>query len=148
MPNQIDAGIAPIWNGSYGLPAAARPYISAVTTQVNAALIGLIATLESTPGFDADIVPVDAYGFIESVIANPAAYGLGNVTQPAFPARIGDAGQYLFWDPIHPTAVGHQLLASAALAAIPEPGVLPLVGVCLALLAVFPSVARRSSRNA
>jgi hypothetical protein len=45
--NQIDAGIAPIWNGMFGLPPAARPYITAVTTLFNAALPGLIANLDS-----------------------------------------------------------------------------------------------------
>jgi phospholipase/lecithinase/hemolysin len=129
LPNQINSGQAPIWNGSYGLPAAARPYITAVTTQFNAALPGLIAGLEAAPGFDVNIVLVDEFSLAQAVISNPAAYGFTNVTDPAFPAHIGDAGQYLFWDPIHPTAAGQRLIADAVLTAIPEPGVLPLVGV-------------------
>ena len=137
LPNQIDSGQAPIWNGSYGLPAAARPYITAVTTQFNAALPGLIANLESTPGFDADIVLIDEYSVAAAVIADPTAYGFTNVTDPAFPGHIADAGHYLFWDPIHPTAAGQRLIADAVLAAVPEPGALSLAGAGLVLLAMF-----------
>lgn len=143
LPNQINSAKAPIWNGSYGLPAAAQPYITAVTAAFNAALPALIAGLESTPGFDADIILVDAYGAAEAAFADPAAYGLTNVTDPAFPADIGNAASYLFWDPIHPTAAGHQLIAGAALAAIPEPGILPLLGVALGLLSLSSAARRR-----
>lgn len=137
LPNQIDSGKAPIWNGSFGLPAAARPYITAVTTQFNAGLVGLIADLQSSADFEAQIFLVDEFSRAEAAIANPAAFGLTNVTDLAFPANIPGAGSYLFWDPIHPTATGHRMIANAVIAAIPEPGVLALVGVGLALLVMF-----------
>ena len=70
----------------FGLPAAARPYITAVTTQFNAALPGLIVNLESMAGFDADITLIDAFSVGQSMFTNPAAYGFTNVTDPAFPA--------------------------------------------------------------
>ena len=143
LPNQIDAGIAPAWNGMFGLPPAARPYITAVTTQFNAALPGLIANLEAMAGFDADITLVDAFSVAQSMFTNPAAYGFTNVTDPAFPAHVGDAQHYLFWDPIHPTTVAHRVIANAALIAVPEPGVLPLVGLGLSMLAYF-GIGRRT----
>ena len=143
LPNQIDAGIAPAWNGMFGLPPAARPYITAVTTLFNAALPGLIANLESMPGFDADVTLVDAFSVAQSMFTNPAAYGFTNVTDPAFPGHVGDAEHYLFWDPIHPTTAAHRVIANAALAAVPEPGGLPLVGASLGLLACF-GIGRRT----
>ncbi len=146
LPNQIDSGKAPIWNGNFGLPPAAKPYITAVTVNFNLALPALVAALEATPGFDADIVLVDAYAAAEAALADPAAFGLTNVTDPAFPANIPGAGTYLFWDPIHPTTAGHGLIAAAALAAIPEPGVLPLLAMSLGLFALAGAARRRSAR--
>ena len=66
-------------------------------------------------------------------MANPAAYGLTNVTDPAAPGlEVGDStydtnlivpnpDQYLFWDELHPTRVGHSILGQYAMTAIPEP---------------------------
>ncbi len=144
LPNQIDSAKAPIWNGNYGLPAAAQPYITAVTVNFNLELAALIAGLESTPGFDADIILVDAYGAAEAAFADPAAFGLTNVTDPAFPGHIPNAATYLFWDPVHPTTAGHGLIAAAALAAIPEPGVLPMLAAGLCLLALTGAARRRT----
>lgn len=69
---------------------------------------------------------VDTFSLLDQGIANPAAFGLTNVTQPVWtgnftnPASgtvvVKGAAQngYLFFDGIHPTATGHQLLAAAA----------------------------------
>ncbi|MFN6106413.1 MAG: SGNH/GDSL hydrolase family protein [Planctomycetaceae bacterium] len=63
------------------------------------------------------------------VHANPAAYGFSNVTDGAW--LVGDyaAVGYLYWDDIHPTAAGHTLIAQEAIAAIPEPASLILLGL-------------------
>jgi phospholipase/lecithinase/hemolysin len=145
LPNQIDAADSPIWSGAYGLPAALQPYLTALTIGFNAELPGLIASLEGTAGFDADIIAVDVYTLAEEVIADPAAYGFSDVTNPAFPTAIAAADEYLFWDPIHPTTATHRLLADAVTAQlVPEPSMLLLLATGLVAAGV---PARRRSRS-
>lgn len=139
LPNQIDSAKTPIWNGHYGLPAALQPYLTALTKGFNAALPGLIADLESSSGFDADIVLVDIYKKAESIIADPSAYGLTDVTTPAFLAGAANPDDYLFWDPVHPTTIGHRLIADSVVAAlIPEPEGWLLLVTGLALIGYRP----------
>jgi outer membrane lipase/esterase len=95
-----------------------------------------LATLRATNP-QATISLLDANALFQQVIANPAAYGLTDVTHPALsgtPPMAGpDADQHLFWDTGHPTATGHQLLADAAAEAVPEPSVvLPVLLIALA----------------
>jgi outer membrane lipase/esterase len=76
----------------------------------------------------------DVYGLIGQVVANPAAYGISNFSD-ACGAAINncDAATALFWDGIHPTAKGHQIIANAFLAtAVPEPSTYLLFAVGLA----------------
>ena len=73
----------------------------------------------------ASIDYIDTFGLLDTAIANPAVYGLTNVTQPVWTGNltnshsgvfnatgVAQAG-YLFFDDLHPTATGHALLASA-----------------------------------
>ena len=67
---------------------------------------------------------IDTYSLLDTAIANPAAYGLTNVTQPVWKGNLTEvtvayldatgAAQsgYLFFDDLHPTATGHALLAA------------------------------------
>jgi phospholipase/lecithinase/hemolysin len=87
----------------------------------------------------------DTFGFITGIAANPSAYGLVNASDACSAAANIDACQqanlqYFFWDGIHPTAAGHQLLAAAVLQAVPEPASFALV--CVALICV--GISRRS----
>ena len=74
---------------------------------------------------------VDTYSLLDKGIANPAKFGFKNVTDPVWTGNYSDpnSGQlrtttpaaqnkYLFWDSVHPTAAGHQVLAGAALASL------------------------------
>lgn len=83
----------------------------------------------------------DYIALTDAIEADPAAYGF---TQPfdlpclAVPVAVPDCAGFLFFDPIHPTTVGHRLIADAVLAVlgeatqVPEPGTLALLGVGLA----------------
>ena len=86
--------------------------------------------------FGFDLSFLDTFGLEDAAVANPAAYGFTNVTDPCFNGVTvcANPDQYLFWDDLHPTAAGHQLLADAALAAIPEPAGLGLLGLGFALI--------------
>jgi phospholipase/lecithinase/hemolysin len=97
-----------------------------------------------------DISVLDTYSLIDELVADPAAGGFTDVTDPCVTGSVNYVGgtacanpdQYLFWDGEHPTAAGHALVADAALSIVtPEPATVALLG--LGLLAVC--VRRRRS---
>ena len=60
--------------------------------------------------------------FLQNALANPAQYGFTNVTASALGDGVLSGQGYLFWDDIHPTTVGHQIIADfAAASMVPEP---------------------------
>lgn len=114
---------------------------SAGATQLSALYNGqLNSGLNQLSAKGLNIIPVNTFGLVNEVIANPAAYGFSNVTTPACGAGAtsllcGPAGSglpysyaagtdqtYLFADGVHPTAAAHRLLSQAVLAEIAAPG--------------------------
>lgn len=70
---------------------------------------------------EAGVQTFDLFGSVAGIIANPGAYGLTNVKDACLLGAC-DADSYLFWDGIHPTARGHEILAQAMYAqVVPEP---------------------------
>jgi phospholipase/lecithinase/hemolysin len=73
---------------------------------------------------------VNTYALIDEAVADPAAFGLKNVTTPVwtgnyenpFSGHLNATGKaqnsYLFFDHLHPTATGHLALANAAYASL------------------------------
>jgi len=88
---------------------------------------------------------LDTYSLIDAIVANPAQFGLSDVTDPCLTGEVNYAGgtpcanpnQYLFWDTEHPTAVGQAFVAADALQTLaPEPVGLGMLGVgALSILA-------------
>ncbi|KAF1711014.1 autotransporter domain-containing esterase [Pseudoxanthomonas sangjuensis] len=87
------------------------------------------------------VIPLDTFGFLGEVIANPAAYGYSNVTGTACgatssltcsPANYVDPNapsSYLFADGVHPTTRTHEILAQYAESVLEGPrqiAILPL----------------------
>ena len=122
MPGLPDLGLTPEFLGD----AAATLF----SEQFNA---GLLATLPS------GVTYFDTFDLLDSIVANPAAYGLTNVTQSCFdgiPSICSDPSQYLFWDDIHPTTTADAILAEQFEAAMtPEPTSIVLLGTGIAGLA-------------
>ncbi len=84
-----------------------------LSTQFNAQLGTSLDNLETTlPGVE--FFRVDAERLITDAIADPAALGFTNVTDPAMGLTGINADEYLFWDDIHPTTAAHKLLANDA----------------------------------
>lgn len=93
---------------------------STITAQFNDALEVTLAELESA--LDLHITRLDLFNFINTVVNDPDAYGLINVSDSCLmPAVQEDAicehpDSYLFWDGIHPTRIGHHLIAEEVIA--------------------------------
>jgi phospholipase/lecithinase/hemolysin len=72
---------------------------------------------------EAGVQIFDLYGLVGSVVADPAAYGMVNVSDACGALPNCTPESFLFWDGIHPTSGGQALIADAMIAAVvPEPG--------------------------
>ncbi|MCK6386938.1 MAG: SGNH/GDSL hydrolase family protein [Zoogloea sp.] len=134
------------------------PLAVAYGTQLTAALNGgLAALIDSRRQAGLDILGFDAAGFLDEVVANPASYGLANVTERCYTGDdlnfngsggvCTDPASYLFWDGIHPTTTGHALLAQAMLQHIPEPATASLLLGALAAAACNSRRIRQEPRR-
>jgi len=65
------------------------------------------------------IYPVNVFSLFTQIVANPSAVSLANITSPAQGNFAVNPDTYLFWDDLHPTTRGHNLVSDAALKALP-----------------------------
>jgi outer membrane lipase/esterase len=108
-----------------GLGANAIGLASLLVQNMNAALDYRLAGETGVSTFD-------VFGLVGQVVANPSAYGLTDTTNACITGVCNPATN-LFWDGIHPTAAGHQVLADAFVAqVVPEPGAVWLMMAGLA----------------
>ena len=119
--------------------------VPAVTAQGSAAVLGasqVVAAMNQALASALDaylpdsvtdgLVLFDAYAGLQDIVANPAAYNLVNGSDACAADAQCVANQYFFWDGIHPTTAGHEVMARLAVAAVvPEPTSLALVGLAL-----------------
>lgn len=106
-------GITPQFNQGPGLPAS--PLADFAGQTFNSALLGrLTATAALRP--DTNIILMDLYKISDPLAANPGRFGLTNATDACFNGVTvcADPDGYLYWDSVHPTAAGHQLIAALA----------------------------------
>jgi phospholipase/lecithinase/hemolysin len=100
---------------------------TSLSSQYDAALSSSLAALASQDHVTIDVV--DAFALIDKGVADPAAYGLKNVTDPVWTGNYTGTGgsltvhgkaenKYLFFDQLHPTAEGHAIVAAAALSSL------------------------------
>ena len=102
-------------------PGAAQ-LANGLTQGFNAGLDGVVAQLSAAlPGIR--IVRLDAFGLLNHIVADPAAFGLTDVTSacvtpniPPFTCQSPD--EFLFWDGIHPSNAVHAIIANEAALAL------------------------------
>jgi outer membrane lipase/esterase len=70
---------------------------------------------------------IDIYTLANYVIRNPSAYGLTNVTDSCLNLTTlvpcPNPDEYLYWDDVHPTRRGHEIIAQYVLSLLPSPSV-------------------------
>lgn len=102
------------------------PAVAAALTQVTDLYNGaLAAQLDLLADGGVPTIRVDAARIIRDIVGDPAAFGIDNVSVPAIltliqPALFGhlDPDASLFWDGVHPTTVGHAVIAGYAVDAL------------------------------
>lgn len=134
-----------------GTPAQAAAAAQQAAASVIQSLTGLSlmynTTLNQGMAGRTGIIPVDVFGLVNEVLANPAAYGFTNTTGMACSTGPGVGGSpssiacgpssmagqlpytyapgtdlsYFFADGVHPTGAGHAVLAQYVLAEIAAP---------------------------
>ncbi len=115
VPNLPNLALAPAVR-LQGPPAqgAAQQLVQVFNTQ----LAAMLGSMQSSLGVP--FMQLDVYTALNEVVAAPAAAGFSEVVEPClkFGTKIKpyceDADEYLFWDGIHPTRAGHQVLAERA----------------------------------
>lgn len=108
VSNLPNFGATPAFNGS--LLTSQAGLLASVT--YNATLDQRTEQLAAAnPGVN--LVQMDWFSAFNVVVANPAAFGFTNVTSSCFTgvSICANPDSFLFWDSVHPTAAGHELLA-------------------------------------
>lgn len=124
VPGIPDLGLTPAFRSQGPIIAAGA---TAYSNLFNA---GLAATLPAGATY------FDTAGLFAAIVANPAGYGLTNVTDPCFDGvslPCANPGQYLFWDDFHPTTAADAIAAAAFARAVPEPSSIVLLLTACAL---------------
>ena len=124
VPTMPDVGTTP-----FGLSqgAAGSAGISALAGGYNQVLFGGLQAAGLR------VIPLDTFNFLREITAQPATYGLVNVTTPACgatsslicsPANYlapGAAETYAFADGVHPTTTAHRMLGQYAVSVLEGP---------------------------
>jgi thermolabile hemolysin len=85
----------------------------------NSALQWHLKDLKSKLGLT--IAHVDYHSLMSAMIADPASFGLKNVTDAAWTRATGavsNPDEYFYWDGLHPTTVVHRFIANLAAASV------------------------------
>jgi len=95
--------------------------VNSAIAQYNTLLDSELDTLETDLGID--IYEVDLNGIIQDILADPASFGISNVTGQALNQETLEVAEnpneFLFWDDVHPTETVSEIVATGVLEVIP-----------------------------
>jgi len=117
IPNLPPLGRVPEFNGSLATSVPA----TAASLLFNSYLATGISVLKDlNAGKHLTIYQLDVFNLLLRVVVTPGLYGLSNVTAEAQGNASVNPDKYLFWDDLHPTTKGHNILADAALSLVTQ----------------------------
>lgn len=144
IPNMVDLGNTPFGKSLGDIKQAG---LSQISSNFNA-FLG--QSLDAIVGVN--VFRPDVNNLLQLVQANPLAYGFDNVTDACFdtssstPTICQNPDRYLFWDGVHPTEHGHDLIAGEFYAsAIPEPPAIALIALAILIGFHFRTKSCRSN---
>jgi phospholipase/lecithinase/hemolysin len=131
--------------GALAAGAAVVAALTQLSASFDSVLVNGSGPIPSLAGLAAadsiNLSVLDTYALNDAIVANPAAYGFSNVTDPCLLGAVNYAGgtpcatpnNYLYWDAEgHPTAAANLIIAGAALPLVtPEPALTSLVAAAL-----------------
>src|SRR5215469_16568060 len=110
VANVPPLGLTPRLNGS---PSTSLP-ATAGSALFNSYLATGVAVLKDFYWYrHLKVYQLDTFRLLNSIVAAPSAYSLTNVNASAQGLKV-DPDMYLFWDDLHPTTRGHNILAESA----------------------------------
>jgi len=111
VPNLPPLGLVPRLNGSLASSVPA----TAASLLFNTYLAGGIAVLKDlNRRRHLTIYQLNVFNLFRNIVSSPGSYALTNVRDSAEGLPV-NPDTYLFWDDLHPTTRGHNILANAAL---------------------------------
>jgi phospholipase/lecithinase/hemolysin len=108
IPNLPPLGAIPRINGS-PTDAAAATAASVLFNQI--LRTGVDVLRDFNFGKRLHFVQLDVFSLFDQIIASPARYSLADVTTSSQEIPTINPDTYLFWDDLHPTTRGHNILA-------------------------------------
>jgi len=149
VPNMVDLGQSPAYNGS--------PLAGAAASALSAAFNNTLATelAQRSARSDISLVGFDTFALFNAVVHSPETYGFTNVEDECYrgpflglgggglaPGLVCDTpNTFLFWDRSHPSGAAHAILGAEFADAVqpdavPEPATMVLTALGVAALAV------------
>ena len=113
IPNLPPLGLVPRLNGS---AATSIPATTASIVYNEFLEAGLTLLKDFSFRKRLRFQQLDVFSLFSKIIASPSSYSLENVTDSSQGSYTIDPDTYLFWDDLHPTTKGHQILAQTAAA--------------------------------
>lgn len=111
VPNLPPLGLVPRFNGS---TTTSFPATTASIVYNEFLEAGLTLLKDFNFGKRLRFRQLDVFSLFNKIIASPSSYSLVNVTASSQGTHTIDPDTYLFWDDLHPTTKGHEILAQTA----------------------------------
>lgn len=100
-------------------------YVKLLSAQFNLSLVDVVTDISAM--FPIEVKQLDVFALFNNVVAQSEVYGFADVTDTCLTFGVKENAvcnkpdSYLFWDGIHPTRAGHELIAKQALQILTAP---------------------------